>query len=223
MNIGSLNIMAEAMFNFGSCERTTGPSRRIMIYGHSFPVKLRELCHRRGVSAEQLFQRQFDLVDLKGHPGLFYDRIFDSCDHYLAPLLNHNLDILCIDLGANDLCFHNVTPSTLEHFLWMLQTYRIRPRIIVFLTVLKRTYLGHYPGQISDLQMYNARVTEFNQLLRTAMAPKGPTVQVWSQEAINRAPFLDGCHLTRAGELQQVRGLIDMMNTMGQLLNRMAP
>lgn len=214
--------------NMASCIDLTmsdDVSRSVVIYGHSFPARLWDICENRGIYGEHLFGRPHDRVYLDGYRGLLYDRIQARSDWYLHNLFHREIDVFCVDMGSNDLCYPDITPAVLcgkvHDFMELLRRYRIRPKATVFLSVLCRTWLMHVEGQINNIDLFNARVAEYNVRLQETLAPLYPSVRFWSQEAYNRDPFLDGCHLTPAGVQQQIGSLSTMISTMVGVVNGM--
>ena len=123
------------------------------------------------------------------------------------------IDILSVDLGCNDLCDPEMTPLRLmthvEGFIHTLMELQIRPKILVFLTQLKRTFLLPLSNQV-NLNTYNARVQEFNTLLNIELSKHKPEIQVWSQEPYNDFMFLRGSHLNEKGMAKAINNLADM-------------
>lgn len=199
-------------------------SKTLYLYGHSHPNHLRRMCEENGTSYATLFQRTNDNVLIEGHGGLSYDRLFDSPDHYTHRLRQQPIDVLCVDMGTNDLCHPNVSPDKLveltEDFLDTMRMYRIRPKITVFLSVLKRTFMSSHPNQVS-LHVHNQRVDEFNRRLSDCLALKYPTVQLWSQEPYNHPPLIHGCHLSPAGRTAQIGCLRRMFHTTCNMVDQM--
>ena len=176
-------------------------------FGHSFPKRLfRYLQDAR--------QNLLDLVDLPdgcecfldGYSGLTFNKLNSDPHTYLQRILTRNaqkpIDVLSIDVGTNDLCHPDVTVSVLVdeviQFLDVLTRFEIRPKFIVFFSVIQRTTITR-TGQVS-LQCFNHRVKKFNKRLCKVLKPRNPHVAMFSQSAINLPKFIvDGCHLTEEG------------------------
>ena len=90
-----------------------------------------------------------------------------NVDFYLHHLRSQVADILCIDLGTNDLCGEDVTPRLLADnvvkFLDLLQLSRIAPQRIILFSVIQRSAITRR-GQV-NLTTFNHRARRFNSLL----------------------------------------------------------
>lgn len=161
-------------------------------FGHSHARRLHERCRIDGIYGRQLFRRPDDVITIEGYSGLTYHKILSRPRWYLRHLRHRHLDGLCIDLGSNDLSHQAIEPSDLigliDRFLHVLNDLGIDPKVIMFLTVVNKTYMSHHPNQVS-LQEYNQKVATFNQLLRNVVRPHHPYIQVWSQEPVNGPQF----------------------------------
>ena len=174
------------------------------LFGHSFPARLARAAHSRRQPAANFIGvgTHCDLV-IEGHPGLTFSRIFDNLPHYMSKMCAMTrIDVLCIDIGTNDLCEPANTPEQVVQkmfkFLESLEENRIHPRCIVVLSVLQRSKISR-SGQIS-VSTFNHRVRRFNAQLGRALARTRPETHMYAQSRINLPKyFVDGCHLTPAG------------------------
>ena len=86
--------------------------QKVFLYGHSFPARLLRWSTARAETVE----RSVGISDkcsmfVEGHPGLSFDRVLANENHYFRKLRTHSIDVLCIDLGTNDLCSIDGTPQ----------------------------------------------------------------------------------------------------------------
>lgn len=182
--------------------------KSIYIYGHSFPARFLAEARRCHMSVAELLGISQDYnVYVEGHPGLSYDRIFNSPDHYFQRLqAQPTIHLLCIDMGTNDLSNTHLTPSVVVsntlRFLDALQERGIQPRRIVFLSVIQRSRLNR-PNQVS-LQNFNHRARRFNRSLNRALVGRNG-VCLCPQRRINHPRHMvDGCHLSADGMVKYV-------------------
>ena len=186
----------------------------VALFGHSFPARLLREASRRQ-------QRVRDYVGLSdgcdlfvdGHPGLSYDRYFGNIERYCRQMSSRRIDILCVDMGTNDLCVPDITPVVLvdktRRFIECLSSYGISPRRIVLFTVIQRSRLSR-AGQVT-LNTFNHRAKQFNSLLAQRMRAY-PNVHVFQQRRVNHPRYLvDGCHLTLAGLHQYCQGIREVV------------
>ena len=183
----------------------------VYLFGHSFVSRLFREAQRRNQSVKDLIglhDYQCDLC-VEGHPGLTFDRLFEGADHYCSKMQRRPIDTLILDLGTNDLCNPDITPSVLiqkiQRFLSLLEVRGISPRCIVFLSVLQRSRLTR-AGQV-NLPTYNHRARRFNEIMRRRIQ-EYPNVYQYHQRKINYTRYLvDGCHLTTEGIIKYGRGV----------------
>ena len=88
------------------------------VFGHSFPTRLSRVAQSRHQSVKVLLGVP-DCCDVRveGHPGLSYPRIFDSLTHCLRGMGTDEIDLLCIDMGTNDLCSPSNTSSSCPKYV----------------------------------------------------------------------------------------------------------
>ena len=191
--------------------------RTVYIFGHSFPARFVREAHRRALSVASLLGVTDEYsIQVEGHPGLTYRRIFGRPDHYFSRMSTcSSISLLCIDMGSNDLCDRDSTPAVVVgsvlRFLWELATRGIRPQKIVFLSVLQRSKITSR-NQVS-VQTFNHRIRRFNRSVKLALAANYPTVSLHPQRGINYPKYLaaDGCHLTADGMQMYIRQLLDVI------------
>lgn len=188
----------------------TEERRVIYIFGHSFPARLAREARSRHLSYRELLDLS-DIHDVlvEGHPGLTYDRIFSSANHYLEKMkATGKIDLLCIDMGTNDLCYLDSTPRVVVEntlrFLDMLSARGIDARRIVFMSVIQRSVMNRR-NQVT-VQNFNHRVRRFNSMLKRALKGRSPGACLVPQNKVNFPKYLvDGCHLTMEGMNKYIR------------------
>ena len=184
-------------------------SLRFCLFGHSFPahadtfIKAHEECVKSLPECCSL--------TIHGYSGLTFTKIFRRPSRYLIPLSRCNFDVILVDLGTNALCDHEVTPGQLVdkvvQFVNMLDQFNVKPKCIVFLSVIQRTKISR-PGQVK-VAKFNHRVRRYNSLLATRLESMFPKVQLLPQRKINFPKYiLDGCHLTEEGLQKYVSNVI---------------
>ena len=186
------------------------------IFGHSFPSRFAREARARHLSCREMLELtdKHDVL-VEGHPGLTYDRMVASADHYLRKMKAvEKIDLLCIDMGTNDLCSLDSTPkgvvdNTLR-FLDMLGARGITAQRIIFMSVIQRSVISR-PNQVS-VKTFNHRVRRFNSTLSRALKSRTPGVCLVPQTKVNYPKYLvDGCHLTVEGMnkyIRQIRWII---------------
>ena len=190
--------------------------QNVYIYGHSFPARLLRSARQSRQTISKLLSVELSHnVFVEGHPGLTYDRIFSSGDHHFKELKRHSVDLLCIDLGSNDLCGTGGTSSVVVQntlrFLESLESQGVCPRNIVILSVIRRSKIAR-PGQVS-VTTFNHRVKRYNALLKEELGKYHPTVKMYRQRKTNRLQYIseDGCHLTDEGLIKYGKGLREVI------------
>ena len=112
--------------------------KSVFIYGHSFSARLASEARGRRMSIGNLLGvAERNNVVIESHPGLTYARIFSNPEHYFHKLqAQGRIDLLCVDMGTNDLCSTASQPSMVVRdtltFLDTLQERRIFPKRVVF-------------------------------------------------------------------------------------------
>lgn len=193
--------------------------QKVYLFGHSFPARLLRLSRDKSESvAETIRVSDKHSVYIEGHPGLTYVRIFTNEAHYFSKLQAHSFDILCIDMGTNDLSAVDGTPKVVVDntikFLENLQAKGIRPKCIMLLSVIRRSRITR-SGQVS-ITTFNNRVRRYNGLLSRTLAIRFPDVGLYPQRKIDNAKYLiDGCHLNAEGMIKYGRGLKDAITNKG--------
>ncbi len=109
----------------------------VYIFGHSFPSGLAREARAHHLSCRDMLEltNKHD-VFVEGHPGLTYSRMFASANHYFMKMKAlEKIDLLCIDMGTNDLCNLDSTPKVVVdntlRFLEMLGARGITAKHIV--------------------------------------------------------------------------------------------
>ena len=183
---------------------------RVCLFGHSFPAR----ASRYGREHPNYLAGLSDdcSLDLQGHSGLTFARIFANPSRYLCSL--REFEVIIIDLGTNDLCDVNVSPSLLVtravHLIALFEQYNVKPKQIVFLAPILRTHMFRQ-GQVT-VSTFNNRVRKYNAQLRNRIASLAPRVQMRFQNKINRSKFIsDGCHLTSEGMQKYIRNVISVI------------
>ena len=190
--------------------------RSIYIFGHSFPARLSREAVTRHQSIESLLEVEACFnVHIEGHPGLTYNRIFSNPNHYFSGMKrSQNIDLLCVDMGTNDLCHPDSTPTVVVEntlkFLSSLPVYDIHPRKVVLLSVIQRSMITRR-NQVS-VQTFIHRVRRFNRSLNRALVQTWPSVRLHPQRRINYPKYLvDGCHLNAEGMKKYVGQIKDII------------
>lgn len=180
---------------------------RVCLFGHSFPARL----SRFGREHSNYLSSMPDdcSLDMQGHSGLTFARVFASPARYLSPL--REFDAILVDLGTNDLCDVSISPSLLVtralHLVHLFEQHGVKPRFIIFLSPIQRTGIFRQ-GQVT-VSTFNNRVKKFNTQLKARVASLSPRVQVKFQSVINRPKYIaDGCHLTHEGMLKYVENIV---------------
>ena len=182
-----------------------------ILFGHSFPRRLCKEAQKCDIRVEQLIGLPEGFsVEIDGYSGLTFDKVLENPRMYLRGLKARTVDILCVDLGTNDLCSRKNTPSVVVQrcveFLDLLRMEDIRPKRIVMLSVIQRAGTNR-PGQVS-VATFNHRARRFNLLLKRALEVGHPSVEAFVQKRINHPKWLkDGCHLSEDGMRMYCKGL----------------
>ena len=103
------------------------------------------------MSVEQFVGVPADIrLGIIGYSGLTYDKVLNNPNRYLSRLKEEPANILCVDIGTNDLCGKGNPPSGVvqktKRFLYKLFSEGIRPRQIVLFSVIQRSVISR-PGQ----------------------------------------------------------------------------
>jgi lysophospholipase L1-like esterase len=144
-------------------------------------------------------------VILDGYSGLTLDKVLAQPEHYLLRLKQQpRIDILSIDIGSNDLAFPNntvsVTIAEVRDFLQLLQDQRIQPKIMVFLSVIRRTVITRRNNV--KVSTFVHRAAKFNRELAHEfnVMGMGDKLFVFSQAKLNFPKYIaDGVHLNKEG------------------------
>ena len=177
------------------------------LFGHSFPKRL--FWYIRGT--DQTTESMVNSPDccnlyLDGYSGLTYTKIFSDPDRFLSRLKRNNtleaIDVLIVDMGTNELCDPRVTVSDIVRsvlsFIRLLTSEGIRPKFIVHLSVLQRTYINR-PNQVS-VACFNHRARKFNRILSKELKSKFTNVFMFPQNRINFPRYCeDGVHFNAEG------------------------
>ena len=167
------------------------------------------------MSVEQFVGVPEDIrLGIIGYPGLTYDKVLNNPDRYLSRLKEEPADILCIDIGTNDLCGKENPPSVVvqktKRFLDKLFSEGIRPRQIVLFSVIQRSVISR-PGQV-PLSQFNHRAKRYNAMLTRALEAGYPYARMYAQRRINFLEYLsDGCHLNHEGIKMYCRGIKEVL------------
>ena len=191
-------------------------------YGHSFPRRLYQLCRAENKKPCEFLGLPEDFVYIEGHGGLTLERVLDDPDHYLSRMVGREIDVLSVDLGSNDLCEHKDAPSDVldkvYKFLDVLDEKDIKPKFIVFLSVIQRSKM--WPNHVT-LSTYCNRVRTFNRMLAKAFK-ENPTIIVWSQHKVNLPKYLvDGTHLTEEGTAILIKTIRHMFATLSNMVKEL--
>ena len=91
-------------------------------------------------------------------------------------------------------------------FLSVLESYKVFPKVVVFMSVIQRKSMGR--RRRVSLSTYNHRVKSFNARLASSLRLIA-NAYMFPQTLINLPKYVcnDGCHLNEAGQLRYHRGL----------------
>lgn len=185
------------------------------LFGHSFPARLSRMAQNRAVSVEELVRLPTGMyLRVRGFSGLTFARVLADPNRYLQCLTREPIHTLCIDLGTNDLCNEENSPRVVVQraiaLLDQLERMNIRPRNIVYFTVIQRSSISR-PRQVS-VRTFNHRVRRYNLQLSRALRAGYPRVCLYTQRHINHPNHLvDGCHLTERAMRNYRMGLKEVL------------
>ena len=158
---------------------------RVCLFGHSFPARV----SRYGREHPNYLAGLSDdcSLDIQGHSGLTFAEVFANPSRYLPNL--KEFEVIVIDLGTNDLCDVDVSPSLLVtralHLVALFEQYDVKPRYIVFLALIQRTLISRQ-GQVT-VSTFNNRIKKYNTQLKSRIASLSPRVQVRFQSKVNHS------------------------------------
>lgn len=177
-----------------------------VLFGHSF---VKRLGGTKEFELKFKFGKESVSVSCYGEGGLSLARIEAKRRIYIRKLRKLAPRILIVDLGTNDLCAQDASPSgvydKLCKFVQRITDEGIIPEAIVFLPVLPRTR-GMFREQVS-VEVFDRRASEFNGLVEARSFVEDRWWQ-WSHRGLKNPRYnLDGVHLNEIGRRQYQRTL----------------
>jgi lysophospholipase L1-like esterase len=200
------------------------------LFGHSFPKRLFKYIRETDQTVTGVVNPPDSCeLFLDGNSGLTYAKISSEPNRFLSRIRRNNgtqaIDVLIIDMGTNELCDPEVTvPEVVQSALSLidqLQHEDIRPKFIVHLSVIQRTYITR-PNQVS-VTCFNRRAKKFNRILSQECNTKFDNVFMFAQNRINFPRYCgDGVHFNAEGRRKYCLSLRRLMTTYRQQLYSMS-
>ena len=179
----------------------------VLLVGHSFVRRLRDHASKRGQTlAEVVGIKEVASVHTIYAGGATFERALHPSTSLVVRLrdLKELPEIMCIDLGTNDLCAVGATVSVVVasaiELLDSLRRAHLMPKHLVFMGVVQRTAAGCRRGV--SAKTFNRRARAFNSKMAAAVRSIDG-VHTCSLARLNRPDALcisrDGCHLSDEG------------------------
>ena len=192
-----------------------GRTPSVLLVGHSFVRRLKDHASKRGQTlAEAVGIEEVASVHTIYAGGATFERALHPSTSLVVRLrdLKELPEIMCIDLGTNDLCavgatVNGVVASAIE-LLDSLRRAHLMPKHLVFMGVVQRTAVGCRRGVSAgcrrgvSAKTFNRRARAFNSKM-AAVVRSIDDVHTCSLARLNRPDALcvspDGCHLSDEG------------------------
>ena len=117
----------------------------VCLFGHSFVKRLAGYAERRGeLLGQELGLDQVCRVASYDQSALSFGRIMENPGMYIEYILTGHKqpDLLIVDVGSNDLVPVDTSVLTVVNdaleFLSVLESYKVFPKVVVFMSVIQR-------------------------------------------------------------------------------------
>ena len=184
------------------------PSKRIMVFGHSFVKRLWEFIRANSEDFSfhmRLYNEGPPLIQYTGLPGA----ITTSLRQHVDAIVDFEPNIVILVIGTNDIYDYSLTPQAAANRIMdfvdsLLQEYGVE-QVILLQTLHRHQPTVHTRFPV-DVVSYNQRVDEMNLYLDQNLSNRTNghaylwrLKGFWSPDCAIKNFARDGCHLTDAG------------------------
>ena len=195
---------------------------RVVIAGHSFVCHLmRDVERRLGIYHNMNLEYHVAEIHVVGVSGM---HISEARFDYLHQILEHNPDIVYLEIGSCDAKLNGFTAKDIVKQMVDLgnELTRLGIKRVIFGEVAHRVGKG-VPKKCPD---YNYKVNDVNRLLSRSFDEHTQSkCFLWRHKAIWRATkeiYLDGIHFNRLGNLRLYRSIrLAIIKSIWQIMNQL--